>query len=147
MDSRATLRRYIQTRRFSGRRGVTPMRTKHRKPVTKTRSNRVEKRSDVSVRKHTISCVNRKWKEENEKEHRNDQERKGDKDCDSGGGEEDKEECSHVEQRGDSADPEESVHPGLVQTLSGLLEQTPQSNECADDQEADQTEIEAEVLL
>lgn len=141
MDGQRTLGRYLKTRRFSGRRGLTPMKTKHRKSVAKTRSHRVEKGADVSIRKHTISCINRKWKEENEKEYREDQERKGDKDGDPGAREEDKEEYSQIEQNRDIPDSKESVHPGLVQAVPGLSEQS------ADDQEGDQTEIEAEVLL
>jgi hypothetical protein len=140
MDERTTLRRYLQTRRFSGRRGLTPMKTKHRKSVPKTRSHRIEKRTDVSVRKHTISCVNRKWKEDNEKEHRKDSEREGDKDGDPGTRKEDKEECSQVEQIGDAEDSTESVHPGPLQAVPGLPQQS------ADDETPEQTEIEAEEL-
>jgi hypothetical protein len=117
------------------------MKTKHRKSVPKTRSHRIEKRTDVSVRKHAISCVNRKWKEENEKEYRKDSEREGDKDSDSGRGEEDKEECSQIEQIGDAKHSNESVHPGPLQAVPGLPEQS------ADDQTPEQTEIEAEELL
>jgi hypothetical protein len=116
------------------------MRTKHKKSVAKTRSNKVEKGENVSIRKHTISCVNRKWKEENEKEYRKDSEREGDKDSDSEPQREDKEECSQIDQIGDAKHSEESVHPGPVQAVPGLSEQS------ADDQTPDQTEIEAEEL-
>ena len=141
MDGRVTLGRYLQTRRFSGRRGLTPMRTKHRRSVPKTRSHRVEKKADVSVRKHTISHVNRKWKEANEEECCQDTKREGDKDGDSGSGRKDKEKCSQIEQIGDQQDSKESVHPGPIQAVPGLSEQS------AYDQTSEQTEIEAEELL
>lgn len=142
MNESRSLRRYLQTRRFSGRRGITPMRTKHRRSIVKTRSHKVEK-PDVSIRKHTISRINRKWKEENTQEYCEDKKRKGDENSSHGGEWEDTEKCSQVEQNGNQEDSTESIHPGLIQTLPPMSEQ---KQTTADDETSDQTEIEAEEL-
>lgn len=116
------------------------MKTKHRKVVPKTRSHKVEVKRNVSILQHPISRDNEKRKEASKKEHCEDSEREGDKDGCSEGEREDTEECSQVEQSRDTENSEKSVHPGPIQTVSGLPESaavTPKS---------DETQIESEEL-
>ena len=140
MDVAKTLKRYFQTRRFTGRRGITPMKTKHRKSVPKTRSHKVEKRPYVPIRKHTTPEQPRKREATDTEEHCEDTKRKGEQDSDSGEGRKDKEEHAQIEQSGNTENSEKSVHPGPLQALPELYKW------CADDTEAGETEIEAEEL-
>ena len=71
------LKRCFQTRRFTGRRGITPMKSKHKKAVPKTRGHKVGKRPYVPIRKHSVSQQYEQWKDTDTEEHCKDKERKG----------------------------------------------------------------------
>ena len=139
MESKKTLR-CSQTRRFSGRRGITPIRGKHKKPIPKTRGHKVEKKPYVPLRKHTSSQQHGKWQEKDTKEHCENSEREGDEICNLGDGRQNQEKCEVVVQSGNSENSEKSVHPGPVQTLSEMCKQP------AYDKEGEETSIEAEEL-
>lgn len=139
MDGTTPLGRYPQTRRISGRRGLTPIRSK-KKVVSKTRGHKIEKKRYVPLRKHTGPQHNEGRKNGLKDQYSEDSQRKGDEDGSDSGKREDTEEQTHVEQVGSKEDSAESVHPGPLQTVPDLLEQT------AVVQTSDKEEIEAEVL-
>jgi hypothetical protein len=139
MEGKAPLGRYPQTRRISGRRGLTPIRSK-KKVVLKTRGHKVEKKRYVPLRKHTGSQHTEERLPSDTDKHSQDSEWKGDQDGHDSGTRHHTEEQTHVEQIRDEKDSTESVHPGPLQTVSELLEQT------AVVQTSDKEEIEAEVL-
>lgn len=140
MDGIKALKRYFQTRRFTGRRSITPMKTKHRKAVPKTRSHKVEKKPYVPIRKHTIPQQPSERETTDQKEHCQDKERQGNQDSRSDDGRKDKEEHPQVDPGRNTENSEKSVHPGPVQALPELYKW------CADDTEAAETSIEAEEL-
>ncbi len=139
LDSFSKLR-ILHTRRVVGRRSLTPMRSKHKRSVAKTRSSKVEAKVNVPLRKHTITFVYGKRNEKDAQEHSEDCKREGNQDSCPGGERQDQEKHSQVESLRDTENPEKSVHPGPVQALPELSEQT------AVVQTSDETEIEAEVL-
>jgi hypothetical protein len=139
MDGTKTLRRYFQTRRFTGRRGITPMKSKHRKPIPKTRGHKVEKKY-VPIRKLTDAQQHSERNSQNKDECCEDSERKRDQNSDREGEGKDKEEHSQTEQGRNTENSEKSVHPGPLQTVSGLSEQSAAHAETAE------TEIESEEL-
>lgn len=139
MDGIKSLKRYFQTRRFTGRRGITPMKSKHRKTVPKTRSHKVEKKPYVPIRKHTSSHVQSEWKEPDKEKHCEDTQREGNQDSHQDRGWKSEEEHAQIEPIRNTENSEKSIHPGPVQTLSEMCE-------CADDKTSGETEIEAEEL-
>jgi DNA polymerase sigma len=134
------LKRYFQTRRFTGRRGITPMKSKHKKSVPKTRGHKVEKRPYVPIRKHTGSQQHEQRTTTDTKEHSEDTERKGDQDSHSDEGRKNEEEHAQINEGRDTENSDKSVHPGPIQAVPHLYKW------CADDTEADETEIESEEL-
>lgn len=143
METKKTLRGYLQTRRFTGRRGITPMRSKHKIRVTKTRGHKVERRNHVPILKHTSSQQHGERKEDDKDEHSENTQRQGNQDsCDERKWE-DQKEHTQVKQRGNTENSEESVHPGALQAMCGLSEQQQLS---AEYEASDKTQIEAEEL-
>jgi hypothetical protein len=116
------------------------MKTKHRKTIPKTRGHRVEKKQNVHLRKHTSPKQHDKRETNDEDQHGQDSKREGNKDGCPGGEREDTKKHTQVEQSGNSENSEESVHPGLIQTLPDMLEQS------AVHETSDKTEIEAEEI-
>jgi hypothetical protein len=140
MEVGKTLGCYKYTRRFKGRRALTPMRSKHKCQIKKTRGHRVEKRPHVPLLKHTGSLHDGEWKEEDQSQLGHGPQWQGDQDSHNQGGEEDTKEHAQVESVRNTENSEKSIHPGPVQTLPDMSEQS------ADDQTLDKTEIEAEEL-
>lgn len=140
MDGIKSLKRYFQTRRFTGRRGITPMKSKHRKSVPKTRSHKVEKKPYVPIRKHSVSQCPGERKAADTEKHSENQEWQRNEDSDSNERRKTQEEHTQVDQGGNTENSEKPVHPGPVQTLPEL------HKGCADDTETAETEIEAEEL-
>ena len=135
------LLRYAKTRRFTGRRSITPMRSKHKhKSIGKTRGHRVEKKNHVQLLKHTGPQHDEKWEGNNKDQHSRGTEGQGNQDCDSPRKREDTQIDEEAEQFRDKKDSKESIHPGPLQTLSNMSEQT------ADYQNQDKEGIEAEEL-
>lgn len=128
------------TKRITGRRAITPMRSKHKHHIKKTRGHKVEKRPYVPLLKHTSSQLIGERKEADEGQLGEHQKREGDQDCHDQGGKQDTQELTQVEQVRNTENSEKSVHPGPVQTVFDLPEG------CADDTQAIETEIESEVL-
>jgi hypothetical protein len=111
-----------KTRRFHGRRSVTPMRHKSKKP-SKTRCISKVERTDfhgIPIRKHTSASQSDERDTQNKDEHCEDQERKGNKDCDDEGKRKDAEVHEEVEPLGNSEYSEQPVHPGSIQELREL---------------------------
>ena len=140
MDGTKTLRRYFQTRRFKGRRGITPMKTKHKKPIPKTRGHKVERKPYVPIRKLTNAQQHGQRDTKDKDEHCKDSQREGDQDSHHEGERKDQEEHTQVEPSRATENSEKSVHPGPLQTVPGLPEQT------AAHTETDETQIESEEL-
>lgn len=122
MDVKKTLR-CLQTRRFTGRRGLTPIKTKQKKSIPKTRGHKVEKKPYVPLRKHTSSQQSGKRQTTDQEKHSQDQQREGDQVGCCGGERKDEEKHQEVVQCRDTENSTESIHPGPVQTLSALSEQ------------------------
>jgi hypothetical protein len=141
MDGTKALKRYLQTRRFTGRRGITPMKSKHRKLVSKTRNHKVEKRPNVRIRKHTIPQQSCEWQTTDTQECCENQEWQGNQDCHSDERWKTEEKHTQTQQSRNTENSEKSVHPGPVQTVPEMYKR------CADDTETTETEIEAEELL
>ena len=139
MDGTKSLKRYFQTRRFTGRRGITPMKSKHKKPIPKTRGHKVEKKY-VPIRKLTNAQQYAQRKPQNKDEHCEDSQWEGNQDSHHEGGRKDQEEHTQTESKRDTENSEKSVHPGPLQTLHGLSEET------AADKETAETQIESEEL-
>lgn len=139
MDCKKTLRS-LQTRRFTGRRGLTPIRTKQKRTIPKTRSHRVETKPYVPLREYTGSLESSERKASDKEEHCNDKKREGDQSGDCERGEQNQEERSQIESKGNTENSAKSVHPGPVQALSAL------PRESADDETCEETHIEAEEL-
>jgi hypothetical protein len=132
--------RYAKTRRVTGRRSITPMRSKHRKTIPKTRHHKVEKRDNVQLRKHTGSQYDGRREGADKDEHSQDKKRERNQDCDHESERKDEEKHAQVEPLRNTENSEESVHPGPLQTMSEVSEQT------AVHEETDKTEIESEEL-
>lgn len=140
MEVGSPLGRYRLTRRISGRRGVTPIKSKHRKTIPKTRGHKLEKKPYVPLRKHTNAQSDEERKEPYKDKYSEDSERQGNQNSSSEGKRDNTEEHTQAEQVRNPEDPAESVYPGTVQTLPDLFEQT------ASVQTADKTEIESEEI-
>ena len=132
-------KKYPLTRRFTGRRGITPMKSKHKK-IIKTRSHKVEGKRNVQLLQHTKSRNDEEWKDTDTQECRENSERKGNKDSGFDGKWQDAQECPQVNQGGGSENSEKSIHPGPIQALSGLPESAAVSPT------SDETQIESEEL-
>ncbi len=132
------LKRYRFTRRYSGRRAITPMRSKLKK-IQKTRGHKVEKKH-VPLFKHPSSFHDGEREKEDESQCCQHTERTGDQDSNDKRGEENQKEHTCPEQKGNSADSTESIHPGPVQTLPRLPEH-------AYGDDTQEETIEAEQLL
>lgn len=141
------VKRYLQTRRFTGRRGLTPMKTKHRKTIPKTRGHKVEKKQHVQLPKLSNPKRHDERQEGDKNEHCESEEWKGGEDSCYQGERKDTEKHTQIDQRGDTEDSEESIHPGLIQTLPRLPEQATIAKTSAVDETSDKKEIEAEELL
>jgi len=107
-----------KTRRFHGRRAITPIRNRKNKRYARTRShNRVEESNAIPVLQQTDSHVGEKREEDHKKEHSRCEKREGDKDSRDEGKREDAEKHETPETEGDSRHSELTVHPGSVQGL------------------------------
>ena len=122
MDVKKTLR-CLQTRRFTGRRGLTPIRTKQKKTIPKTRGHKVEKKPYVPLRKHTSTQQLGERQATDQEKHSQDQQREGDQGSGRGGKREGEEEHQEIIEVRDTENSTESIHPGPVQTVSALPEQ------------------------
>lgn len=131
-------KRYKFTRRYSGRRAITPMRSKLKK-IQKTRGHKVEKKH-VPLFKHTSSFHDGERKKEDESQCCKHTERKGNQDSDNKRGKENQKEHTSSEQERNDQDSKESIHPGPVQTLPRLPEH-------AYGDDTQEETIEAEQLL
>ena len=140
MEVTQTLGRYKYTRRITGRRAITPIQSKHRKLIKKTRGHKVERKPYVSILKHAVSHIGGEWKETDKSQLGEHSEREGNQDSHDKGKGKDEEEHTQVEQIRNTENSEKSVHPGPVQTVPDM------SQQAAYDQTPDKTEIEAEVL-
>lgn len=117
------------------------MKTKQKRLIPKTHKHRVE--DGVSLRKHTDAQLPGEWKTSDTSEQGENQQREGHQNSSVGGKWEDTKEHTQVEQSGDEQNTKESVHPGTLQTMHQMSEQTLTT---ACDTQTDKTEIEAEVL-
>ena len=140
MEVKKTLGYSRYTRRVTGRRAITPMRSKHKNHIKKTRGHKIGKKTYVPLLKHTVSYNDGEREKKDTGQCSEYQKRQGNEDSDDKGGKEDTQELTQVEQIGNTENSEKSVHPGPVQTLPDLLEG------CADDTQAEETQIESEVL-
>ena len=131
------------TRRFKGRRAITPMRSKHKCQIKKTRGHKVEKRPHVPLLKHTGSLHPGEREEKDKSQLSEHPQRQGNQDSDNQGGEENKKEHSQAEQVRNTENSEKSIHPGPVQTVPHMSQS---DTLAADDETYDKTEIEAEEL-
>lgn len=132
-----SLKRYKFTRRYSGRRAITPMRSKVKK-IQKTRGHKVEKKH-VPLCKQTSSHDHEKRSEtSHEDKHGEHQEWKGKQNGDSEGGKENQEEQTQVEQKGNPTDSTKQIHPGPIQTMLLMS---------ASQYDTQEEKIEAEQLL
>lgn len=129
------------TRRIKGRRAITPMRSKHKCQIKKTRGHKVEKKPHVPLLKHTGSLHLGEREEKDKSQLSEHPQRQGDQDSDDKGGKKDPKEHTQIEQVRNTENSEKSIHPGPVQTVSDMSESA-----TADDQAYDKTEIEAEEL-
>lgn len=140
VPQQSKIKRYIQTRRFTGRRGLTPIKSKHKAHLRKTRGHKVEYKPYVPILKHTGSQQHDERKEDNKSEYSQSEKRQGNEDSHHEGKREDTQEHSQVKQGGNTENSKESIHPGPLQALLRLLEST------AACEEDDKTEIEAEEI-
>ncbi len=134
--------RYAKTRRYLGKRCLTPMRSKHKRSAGKTRGHKIEKRDHVSLLKYTSSQHHGKREGTDKNEHGEYQEWQGNQNSDSEGKRQDTEINEEAEQIRNEEDTKESIHPGPVQTLLHMSEQ----QISAGNQTPDKTDIEAEEL-
>jgi hypothetical protein len=139
MDKTKSLKRYFQTRRCTGRRSLTPMKSKHKKSVPKTRGHKVEKKPHVPIRKHSGPQQSCRRETTDTQEYSENTEWKGNQDSSSNERWENEKEYTQIEQGGNTENSEKPVHPGPVQAVS-------QMPECADDTQTSETSIEAEEL-
>jgi hypothetical protein len=139
MDRKKTLR-YLQTRRFTGRRGLTPIKTKQKRTIPKTRSHRVETKPYVPLREYTGSFESRERQATDKEKHCEDPKWEGDQISCLDGEWQNKEECEKTQSEGNTENSAESIHPGPIQAVSTL------HPESADDQTGYKNEIESEVI-
>jgi len=116
------------------------MKTKHKKPIPKTRGHKVERKPYVPIRKLTNAQQHGQRDTKDKDEHCEDSQREGDQDSHHEGERKDQEEHTQVEPNRATENSEKSVHPGPVQALPELYKW------CADDTETTETGIEAEEL-
>ena len=143
MEVAKTLGYSKYTRRIKGRRAITPMRSKHKCQIKKTRGHKVEKRPHVPLLKHTGSLLHGEREEKDKSQLGEHPQRQGNQDSDNQGGEENKKEHSQAEQVRNTENSEKSIHPGPVQTVPHMSQS---DTLAADDETYDKTEIEAEEL-
>lgn len=131
-----------KTRRFHGRRAITPIRNRKNKRYARTRSHtRVEESNVVPVLQRTDSHVGEKREEDDKKEHSRCEKREGDKDGlnEGKGAHAENDEASDTQ--GDSQHSELTVHPGSVQ---GLPTNTSEGSENAVSASSNATHLEEE---
>jgi len=131
-----------KTRRFHGRRAITPIRNRKNKRYARTRShNRLEESNGVPVLQRTDSHVGEKREEDDKKEHSGCEKREGDKDGlnEGKGAHAEKHETPDTERN--SQHSELTVHPGSVQ---GLPTNTSEDSENAVRASANATHLEEE---
>lgn len=128
------------TRRILGRRSLTPMRGKKRQYL-KTRYSTKVVSSHVPILQQTNSLHDETRKEESQDKYCEDPKREGSQDGPPKRRWKDTEKHTQVIQKGDSADPEESLYPGTVHQMRELCECTDASG-----QTDAETEIEAEEV-
>ena len=133
--------RYAKTRRFTGRRSITPMRSKHKKSIQKTRHHKVEKRH-VQLLKHTSTQYDGGRQGEDQNQCSEHSQREGNQDGDGQGEWKDTEILQEAELLRNTENSEKSVYPGPIQTLPHLSE----SQISAGNETYDKTQIEAEEL-
>lgn len=130
-----------RTRRFHGRRGITPIKSK-KKRIIKTRSqrpvilsaNRVE---NVSIQQHTSARSGEERSSHDEKEHSEHQGEERDQGSGDHGKREDTQKCQEADKCGNGEDSEFTVHPGSFQGV-------PRLSEHADTIKANETELKTE---
>ena len=140
-----------RTRRFHGRRGITPIKSK-KKRIIKTRSqrrflaeaepqnsgilsaNRVE---NVSIQQHTSARSGEERSSHDEKEHSEHQGEERDQGSGDHGKREDTQKCQEADKCGNGEDSEFTVHPGSFQGV-------PRLSEHADTVKANETELKTE---
>jgi hypothetical protein len=132
--------RYVHTRRLTGRRSITPIRSKQKKLIKKTRGHKVERKPYVSILKHTTANSDGERKETDKSQLSDGQEREGDKDGSLEGERKDPKEHTQANESGNTENSEESIHPGPVQTVPNMSEST------ASPETSDKAEIESEKL-
>ena len=131
-----------KTRRFHGRRAITPIRNRRNKRYARTRSHtRVEESNAVSVLQRTDSHVGEKREEDDKKEHSRCEKREGDKDGLNEGKGTHAENDEAPDTQGDSQHSELTVHPGSVQ---GLPTNTSEGSENAVSASSNATHLEEE---
>lgn len=109
-------KRYKFTRRYSGRRAITPMRSKLKK-IQKTRGHRVEKKH-VPLSKQTSTHHDEEGSKTcHQDEHCGHQEWKGEQNGHHQGREENQEEQTQTIEERSSTDSTKQIHPGPIQTL------------------------------
>lgn len=131
-----------KTRRFHGRRAITPIRNRKNKRYARTRShNRVEESNAVPVLQPADSHIGEKQEKDDKKEHSGCEKREGDKDSRDEGKREDAEKHKTPHTEGDSQHSELTVHPGSVQ---GLPTNTSEDSENAVTASSNATHLEEE---
>ncbi len=144
MEPQKRFRFPSKTYRFTGRRGLTPMKTRQKRLIPQTRrqmsKNTVE--NGIPLRKHTDSQLHGEREKTDKSQHGKNQQREGNQGSQDHGKREDAQKQTQVESIGNKENTEESVHPGTLQTLHPMSEQS--ISAC--DTQTDKTEIEAEVL-
>ena len=157
METQKRFRRYGTTRRFTGRRGITPIKTRQKRLIPKTRRsshsekdgiiqkthsflNHRHRVEDVPISKHADADHHEKREEADKNQHSENQERKGNQGGQDDGKREDTQKHSQVEPSRDAQNRKESIHPGTLQAVHRLSEPT------AFHETSDKTEIEAEEL-
>ena len=109
-----------KTRRFQGRRSITPIKPK-KKRIVKTRYvKKVE--NAVSIQQQSSSRSDGKWSAQDQKEYSGDFQWEGNKDGGNHGKREDSQKHKEAECGGNQKDSTESVYPGSLQELHELSE-------------------------
>ena len=141
MEPKKRFRFPTKTLRFTGRRGITPMKTKQKRLIPKTRKHKVE--DGILLRKQADSQLSKEREASDKSKYGENQQGERHQDGSLGRKREDAKEQTQAEQSRDEQNQEESVHPGTLSTLCSMSEQ-PVATAC--DTLTDKTEIEAEVL-
>ena len=106
------------TRRVKGRRAITPMRSRGKKP-SKTRSSvLVKKKHNVLLSKSSEPCINRQRSQNDTTEQCDSEERKRSQGSSDQGKQQDTEVVKETDGQGDQCDPPGPIHPGSIQRLS-----------------------------